>query len=269
MLPSCRIPRCSCHSRQASQADRDHLGEVDGVLRPEFGAGGHDPLARGLRDEQAHPPGQAEPERDHVGQRLQGVGDRPGQDRVVLQPLAVSLEERPLLRLAERPLLDALPDRGQPEDQLQAVGLADVLDRPRGREADRPRAARSSPRRARPGARTGGRRAARPDRAGGRSRRPARPANRSGRRAARARAASGPRANGSTPRAASACESPNIGHDDVSVRANRLMAIRGPVSSPARSRSATRGSPRCSAITPARAVGLAPGSGEPSAWWIS
>ena len=69
------------------------------------------------------------------GKRLERVGDRAGEDRVVLEPLAVALVERPLLGLPQRDLVDPLPERRQPEDRLQAIRLADLADRtgrPRG-----------------------------------------------------------------------------------------------------------------------------------------
>ena len=72
------------------------------------------PVAVGLGDDQADGAGQVDPEQRHVRQRLQRVGDRPGQDGVVLEPLAVALEEGPLLGLADRPLGDPLPGGGQP-----------------------------------------------------------------------------------------------------------------------------------------------------------
>ena len=48
--------------------------------------------------------------------------------RVVFEPVAVALVERPLLGLAEGRVGDPLPDDGHAQDRLQAVGLARLAD---------------------------------------------------------------------------------------------------------------------------------------------
>ena len=96
------------------------------VLGPELRPGRLEPLAGRVGRISPTRRASASQSGGHRGQRLEGVADGAGEDRVVLDPFQVSLVERPLLGLAERLDAHALPERPQPENRLQAVRLADA-----------------------------------------------------------------------------------------------------------------------------------------------
>ena len=89
-----------------------------------------------------HMASQLEPQLGQAGERFERIGDRAGEDRVFTEPVAVALVQRPLMGLAQRLASDPLPERPQPKDRLQPVGLADLPDRCRRACAEARRAAR-------------------------------------------------------------------------------------------------------------------------------
>ena len=112
---------------EGEPARGDHLGEVVGVVGPEFGSGGAQAFGAVFGFDEADADREGEPEGGHVGERFEGIGDGAGDGGVVFEAVAVAFVEGALLGLTEGGFLDALPDDGEAEDGFETIGLADLL----------------------------------------------------------------------------------------------------------------------------------------------